>query len=131
MGSVGELSKVCSQIDLKCQHVARSCRPDILCSVNKLARAITKWTRACDKHLASLISDFHHTSELKQSCHVGNTAQHCRLGLFQDSDFAGDLEDSKINLRMCLVFFFGSRTYCSCELDVQETHLCFAQSNGS
>ena len=24
-----------------------------------------------------------------------NTAQHCRLGLFQDSDFAGDLEDSK------------------------------------
>ena len=24
-----------------------------------------------------------------------NTAQHCRLGLFQDSDFAGDLEDSE------------------------------------
>ena len=28
-------------------------------------------------------------------CHVGNTAKQCRLGLFQDSDFAGDLEDSK------------------------------------
>ena len=26
---------------------------------------------------------------------MGNTAQHCPLGLFQDSDFAGDLEDSK------------------------------------
>ena len=26
---------------------------------------------------------------------VGNTAQQCRLGLFQDSDVAGDLEDSK------------------------------------
>ena len=26
---------------------------------------------------------------------MGNTAQQCRLGLFQDSDFAGDLEDSK------------------------------------
>ena len=25
----------------------------------------------------------------------GNTAKQCRLGLFQDSDFAGDLEDSK------------------------------------
>ena len=25
----------------------------------------------------------------------GNTAQHCSLGSFQDSDFAGDLEDSK------------------------------------
>ena len=28
-------------------------------------------------------------------CHVGNTAKQCRLGLFQDSDFAGDLEDPK------------------------------------
>ena len=26
---------------------------------------------------------------------MGNAAQHCRLGLFQDSDFAMDLEDSK------------------------------------
>ena len=26
---------------------------------------------------------------------MGNAAPHCRLGLFQDSDFAGDLEDSK------------------------------------
>ena len=26
---------------------------------------------------------------------MGNTAKRCRLGLFQDSDFAGDLEDSK------------------------------------
>ena len=27
--------------------------------------------------------------------YVGNTAKQCRLGLFQDSDFPGDLEDSK------------------------------------
>ena len=26
---------------------------------------------------------------------MGNTAKQCRLGLFQDSDFVGDLEDSK------------------------------------
>ena len=26
---------------------------------------------------------------------MGNTAKQCRLGLFQDSDFAGDVEDSK------------------------------------
>ena len=25
---------------------------------------------------------------------MGNTAKQCRLGLFQDSDFAGDIEDS-------------------------------------
>ena len=46
--SVGELSKVCSQIVLKCLYLARIGRLDILWSVNKLARWITKWTKACD-----------------------------------------------------------------------------------
>ena len=36
--SVGDLSKVCSQIVLKCLYLARNGRPDILWSVNKLAR---------------------------------------------------------------------------------------------
>ena len=49
--SVGELSHVCSQIVVKCLYVARVGRPDILWSVNKLARSITKWTKACDKRL--------------------------------------------------------------------------------
>ena len=52
-------------------------------------------TKACDKRLCRLISYIHHTCEYKQYCHVGNTAKQCRLGLFQDSDVAGDLEDSK------------------------------------
>ena len=77
LGSVGELSKACSQIVLKRLHLALIVRPDILWSVNKLARAVTKWTKACDKHLARLISYIHHTSEFKQYCHVGNTVQHC------------------------------------------------------
>ena len=85
--SVGELSKVCSQIVLKCLYLARIGRPDILC--------IKKWTNSCDKRLNRLISDIHHTCEYKQHCYVGNTAKQCRLGLFQDFDFAGDLEDSK------------------------------------
>ena len=93
--SFGELSNTCSQIVLKCLYLARIGRPDILWSVNKLARSITKWTKSCDKSLNRLISYIHHTSEYKQYCHVGNTAKQCRLGLFQDSDFAGDLEDSK------------------------------------
>ena len=78
MRSVGELPKVCSQIVLRCLYLARFGRPDILWSVNKLARAVTKWTRACDKRLARLISYIHHTSEFKQCCHVVNTAQQCR-----------------------------------------------------
>ena len=96
MGSVGELSKVCSQIVLKCLYLARIGRPDILWSVNKLARSITKWTKACDTRLAHLISHIFHTIQFKQYCHVGNTAKQCRLVRFQESDFAGDLEHSKI-----------------------------------
>ena len=40
--SVGELSQVCSQIVLKCLYLKCIGRPDILRSVNKLARSITK-----------------------------------------------------------------------------------------
>ena len=93
--SVGELSKVCSQIVLKYFYLSRIGRSDILWSGNKLARSITKWTKICDKRLSRLISYVHHTCEYKQYCRVGNTAKQCRLGLFQDSDFAGDLEYSK------------------------------------
>ena len=108
--SVGEWPEICSQIVLNCLYLARVGRPDILWSVNKLARSVTKWTQACDRRLARLISYFHHTNDFRQCCHVGNTAQHCRLGLFQDSDFAGDLEDSKSTSGGVLCIF-GSRTF--------------------
>ena len=90
--SVGELSQVCSQIVLKCLYLARIGRQHILWSVNKLARAVTKWTQGYDRRLARLVSYIHDTSDYRQYCHVNSTAQHCRLGLFQDSDFADDLE---------------------------------------
>ena len=114
--SVGELSDVCSQMVLICLYLALIGRPDILWTVSKFTRSVTKmdrslwkalgsfdfihsslpkWTKACDKRLNRLISYIHHTCEYKQYCYVGNTAKHCRLGLFQDPDFARDLEDSK------------------------------------
>ena len=40
---------------------------------------------------------------------MGNTAKQCRLGLFQDSDFAADLEDSKSTSGGTLCIF-GSHT---------------------
>ena len=110
MKSVGELSQVCSQIVVKCFYLALMGRPDILWSVNKLARSITKWTETCDKRLNRLISHIHHTCEYKQHCYLGNTAQQCWLGLFQDSDFAGDLEDSKSSSGRILSIF-GSHTF--------------------
>ena len=70
--SVGDWSEVCSQFVLKCLYLARIGRTDILWSVNKLARAVTERTRACDKRLARLISYIHFTSGYKQYCHVGN-----------------------------------------------------------
>ena len=85
-------------------------RPDIVWSVNKLARSITKWTKTCDKRLSRMIPYIHHTSEYKQYCHVGNTAKQCRLGLFQDSDVAGDLKDSKSTSGGTLCIF-GSHTF--------------------
>ena len=41
---------------------------------------------------------------------MGNTAKQCRLGLFEDSDFAGDLEDSKSTSSETLCIF-GSHTF--------------------
>ena len=41
---------------------------------------------------------------------MGNSAKQCRLGLFQDSDFAGDLEDSKSTSGGTLCIF-GSHTF--------------------
>ena len=73
-----KLSTVCSEMVLKCPDLTRIGRLGILWSVNKLARAVTKWTKACDKRLARLISHIHHTCEYRHCCNVGNTAQHCR-----------------------------------------------------
>ena len=66
--SVGELSTVCSQSVLECLYLARIGRLDILRSVNELARAVTKWTKACDKRMARLISYIQHPF-----CYVKNT----------------------------------------------------------
>ena len=109
MKCVGDCNKFALKLFSKFLHLARIGRPDILWSVNKLARSITKWTRACAKRLNRLISYIHHTCEYTQYCHLGNTAKQCRVGLSQDSDFAGDLEDSKSTSGGTLCFF-GSHT---------------------
>ena len=109
MKSVGDLSQVCSQIFPSCSYLERIGRPDFLWSVNKCARSITKWSTACDRRMNRLIS-FFIIHVKKDYCHVGNTAKQCRLGLFQDSDFAGDLEDSKSTSGGTLCIF-GSHTF--------------------
>ena len=73
-----------------------------------------------------LTSYIHHTCEYRQYCCVGNTAQQCRYGLFQDSDFAGDLDDSKSTSGGVLCVF-RKPNICANKLDVQESNLSFTQ----
>ena len=81
--SVGELSTICSQIVLKCLYLARIGRPGILWTVNKLARSITKWTKASGKRLARLISYIHHTCEFRQCFYVETQHNNADLDCLQ------------------------------------------------
>ena len=55
---------------------------------------------------------------------MGNTTQQCRLGLFQDSDFAGKLEVSK-STSGGILSVFGSRTF------VPTNWMCKKQTSAS
>ena len=100
-------------------------------SVNKLARAITKWTSACDQRLGPLVSYVHHTCEFKQYCHVGNKARQRRLGLFQSGLwFCRRLRRLKINIRRTLVHIRKSYVRAK-KLDVQETDISLTRFNRS
>ena len=61
-------------------------------------------------------------------CHVGKTGDKCRVGSFQESDFAGDLEDSEWTSDGIL-YIFGSHVR-SDHLDVQNTICNFTQFYG-
>ena len=66
----------------------------------------------------NFLHSFHEWLPPILSC--GNAAQHCRLGLFQDSDFAG------INIRRSFVHFWKSNI-CTDQLDVQEANVSVLQ----
>ena len=92
--SVGELSRVCSQIVLKCWNLARIRRPDILWSKNKFARSITK-------NRPEPVTNDYVVWYLIFITHVNIFSvamweilpNNVDWWLFQDSDFARDLDD--------------------------------------
>ena len=93
-----------ANIFLKCRNLASIGRPDNLWSVNIFARAGNEM----DESLWQTFSAF-------DLLHSGNivlwvTLQQCRKGLFQDSDFAADLEDSKSQSGRFLCIL-GSQTF--------------------
>ena len=73
---------------------------------------------------ARLISYIHHTNDYRPCCRVGSTVQHCPFGLFQDSGFAGNFEDSK-STSGAILCFFGSRTF------VPKSWMCKKQTSVS
>ena len=124
-GSVGELSTVCSQIVL-----ARIGRLDILWSVNKLARAVTQWTKSCDKCLVRLISYIHHPSEYRPYCHVGKYSTTMQIGFVSKLRLCWRHEDSKSTSGGILCIFRKSHVRAN-KLDVQETDISLTQLNRS
>ena len=70
---------------LQCSACIRRALVDLVFfwSVNKLARAITKWTGACDKRSARFISNIHHTREYRQYCYVGTEHSNADWGCFK------------------------------------------------
>ena len=57
------------------------------------------------------MSYFNHTQHYRQYCFVGNKTEDCKLGLFQDASFVGDLSDSKIKFRRSVVRIGRSHTF--------------------
>ena len=71
-------------------------------SVNKLERAATKWTRACYRRLARLISYIQNTIGYRQYCHVGSLLNTANWD-WSKIDFSGDLEDPTSTSEACYV----------------------------
>ena len=59
--SKGAPEPVASKIVVKVMHMARVGRPDLLWTVNDLARNVAKWNVACDRMLLRLIPYIVHT----------------------------------------------------------------------
>jgi len=106
----GVLSTVCSKAVLKCLYMTRSARPELYWAVNALAREVTKWNVACDKRLHRLMCYIKFNANVHLACYVGDKPSQCKLVLFADASFAGDLKDSRSTSGgiLCLM---GPNTY--------------------
>ena len=123
----GQLAPVAARIVLKILYFALHERPDLLWSVNTLAREVTRWNVACDKRLHRLISYMHCTRDFAQLCFVGDSADQCKLALYVDASFAGDLRDSKSTSGMFLALVgpntFAPLTWFCKEQDLSLIHI--------
>ena len=78
-----------------------------------------------------MVSEIHITRDYRQSCHLGNTSEHCRLGLFQDSEFSGDLEVSDLkvdSLPLLPCVLLGGVKLAACASHVRESPIPVAMT---
>ena len=94
LNSTGEPTPTCAQIE-ECLYLARFGRLDLLWTDNMLARSVTKWTNACTKRLAQLISHIIHANHDRQNCLSETKIRTANLDFFSDANVAGGLQDSK------------------------------------
>ena len=123
-GSVGKLSTVCSQIVVRCLYLTSIGRPDILWRANKLARAVTKWTKACEKTFGAF--DHLHSSHkwIQAILLCGQHSTTMQIGIVSSLWFWRRPWRLKINIRRIFVHFRTSHV-CANKLDVQETDFSF------
>ena len=100
-----------------------------LSSVNKLARAVTKWTKACDKRLARLISHIHHTCETQTKLLCGKHSTTLQMRIVSRLWFRRRPWRLEVNIRRNSLHFRKSHVRIN-KLDVQETDFSFTQFHG-
>ena len=109
--SVGELSKVCSQIVLKCLYLARIGRPDILWSVDKTCTIDHKMDQGLWQTIISL--DLLHPSHmwLQTILSCGKHCQTIQIGTVSRLRLCRRSRGLIIKIRWNTVHFFGSHTF--------------------
>ena len=89
----GKLARHAAGVLMKLLYAARIARFDLLRTVNRLARRITKWMEEDDAALFRLISFIQHSKEDKMiGGWVGDDMSSLHLALYADADFAGCVE---------------------------------------
>ena len=88
----GKLAKHAAGVLMKILHAARIARFDLLRTVNRLARRITKWTMEDDAALFTLMAFIQHSKEDKMIGWVGDEMSAIHMALYADADFAGCVE---------------------------------------
>ena len=79
--------------------LSRLGRPDVAKAIGNLAKRVSCWSRNDDKRLRRLMDYLHTTTNWHLTGHVGDPLENCRLELYVDADFCGEVEHTKSNLQ--------------------------------